>query len=80
MTGEEPGNPDGMKVDVEGNVYCTGPGGVHVFDSSGAYLGRILVPESCSNMAWGDADWKTLYITGRGSVYRIRLNAEGIPV
>lgn len=80
VTGEEPGNPDGMKVDVEGNVYCTGPGGVHVFDASGTYLGRILVPESCSNMAWGDADWRTLYITGRGSVFRIRLNTEGMPV
>jgi gluconolactonase len=69
-----------MKVDVEGNVYCTGPGGVHVFDASGAFLGRILSTEHCSNMAWGDPDWQTLYITGRGSVFRMRTRARGIPV
>jgi len=80
VKGEEPGNPDGMKVDVEGNVYCTGPAGIHVFDPSGTYLGRLKVPEHCSNMAWGDADWKTMYITARTSVYRMRLNIPGIPV
>ena len=80
VRGDQPGNPDGMKVDVSGNVYCTGPGGVHVFDPSGVYLGRILVPEPCSNMAWGDADWKTLYITARSSIFRIRLSTAGIAV
>lgn len=80
LVGDEPGNPDGMKVDVEGNVYCTGPGGIHAFDPDGTYLGRLRVPEHCSNLAWGDADWKSLYITARSSVYRIRLNIPGIPV
>jgi gluconolactonase len=80
VVGDEPGNPDGMKVDVAGNLYCTGPAGVHVFDPSGAYLGRIKAPEHCSNMAWGDADWQTLYITARTSVYRMRLGIQGIPV
>jgi gluconolactonase len=80
VKGEQPGNPDGMKVDVSGHVYCTGPGGVHVFDPSGEFLGRILVPEPCSNMAWGDADWKTLYITARSSVFRIRLSIAGIAI
>jgi gluconolactonase len=51
IKGSEPGNPDGMKCDVRGNVYCTGPAGVHVFDPSGKYLGRIKIPEHCSNMA-----------------------------
>ena len=69
-----------MKVDVQGHVYCTGPAGIHVFDPSGSYLGRLQVPEHCSNMAWGDADWKTLYITARTSVYRMRLMIQGIPV
>ncbi|MDH3443588.1 MAG: SMP-30/gluconolactonase/LRE family protein, partial [Deltaproteobacteria bacterium] len=63
VVGDEPGNPDGMKVDIEGHVFCTGPAGIHVFDPSESYLGRLKVPEACSNMAWGDADWKTLYIT-----------------
>ncbi len=80
VRGDQPGNPDGMKVDVSGNVYCTGPGGMHVFDPTGVFLGRILVPEPCSNMAWGDADWKTLYITARSSVFRIRLSTAGIAV
>ena len=80
IKGEEPGNPDGMKVDVAGNVYCTGPAGIHVFDPSGKYLGRLKVPEHSANMAWGDADWKTMYVTARTSVYRIRLNIAGIPV
>ena len=78
--GEEVGNPDGMKVDVQGHVYCTGPGGIHIFDSSGSYLRRVKVPEHCSNMAWGDADWKTLFMTVRTSVYRMRLTIQGIPV
>jgi gluconolactonase len=80
VVGEEAGNPDGMKVDAQGHVYCTGPAGVHIFDRSGNYLGRLKVPEHCSNMAWGDADWRTLYITARTSVYRMRLNIQGIPV
>ena len=80
LTGDEPGNPDGMKVDVEGNVYCTGPGGVHVLDSAGQHLGRIRTPEASANMAFGGDDWRTLYITARTSVYRIALSVPGIAV
>jgi len=80
VTGEDPGHPDGMKVDIEGNVYCSGPGGIHVFDTSANHLGRIRTPENVSNMAWGDKDWKSLYITARTSVYRIRFKIPGIPV
>jgi len=80
VVGEEAGNPDGMKVDVDGNVYCTGPAGIHIFDPTGRYLGRLRVPEHCANMAWGDPDWKTMYITARTSVYRMRLRVPGMPV
>jgi len=76
----EPGIADGMKVDVEGNVYCTGPGGIHVIDPKGKLLGRIRIPDHCTNMAWGDADWRTLYLTGSTSLYRLRLSVAGIPV
>ena len=69
-----------MKVDVEGNVYCTGPGGIWVMDPAGTHLGRIRIPGHASNMAWGEHDWRTLFITGRSTVYRIRLNIQGIPV
>jgi sugar lactone lactonase YvrE len=80
VKGEGEGGVDGMKVDSKGNVYVTGPGGVWVFDPSGSKLGRIHVPEVVANMAWGDEDWKTLYITASTSLYRIRLGVEGIRV
>jgi len=74
------GGVDGMKVDVEGNLYTTGPGAVWVFDPEGKLLGRIVTPEIPANCAWGDADWKTLYITARTSLYRVRLNIPGVAV
>jgi gluconolactonase len=79
--GLEPGVPDGMKVDVEGNLYCTGPGGVHIIDPSGKLLGRIKLPgHHCTNLAWGDDDWRSLYFTTFDSVYRTRLNIPGVAV
>jgi gluconolactonase len=72
------GVPDGMKVDVKGNVYCSGSGGVWIFSPTGQLLGKITVPESVTNLAWGDKDYKTLYITANNSIYRIRLNIAGI--
>ncbi len=80
VEGEEEGGVDGMKVDSEGNVYVTGPGGIWVFGPSGNKLGRIDVPEVAANMAWGDDDWKTLYITASTSLYRIKLGVKGIRV
>jgi sugar lactone lactonase YvrE len=76
----EQGVPDGMKVDQEGNVYCTGPNGIWVYEPSGRFLGRIVLPEVPANLAWGDADWHTLYITARRSLYRLRIAVPGIPV
>jgi len=70
--------PDGMKVDTAGNLYLTGPGGILIVNSSGKQLGTIRVPETVANLAWGDADGKTLYITARTSLYRVRLNATGV--
>jgi len=80
--GEEPGKkgdgvPDGMKVDRSGNIYVTGPGGIWVWDSQGEHLGTILLPEQPANLAWGDADWSTLYITATTSVYRLKTKAQG---
>ncbi|MBI3965488.1 MAG: SMP-30/gluconolactonase/LRE family protein [Chloroflexi bacterium] len=80
LSGAEPGAPDGMKVDQEGNVYCTGPGGIWVFDSGGAVLGRIRFPKLPANLGWGGTDWQTLFATARTSVYRIRLRIPGAPV
>jgi sugar lactone lactonase YvrE len=71
------GAPDGMKVDVQGNVFCTGPGGVWVLDPAGELLGVIEPPEVPANLAWGDDDLKTLYITARTGLYRIRVKTGG---
>lgn len=75
----EPGVPDGMKVDQLGNIYCTGPGGFWIIDHSGNCLAIIRTQELPANLAWGDADWRSLYLTARTSVYRIRLKIPGIP-
>ncbi len=72
------GVPDGMKVDLQGNIYSTGPGGVWVFSPSGRLLGIIAVPERVTNLAWGNNDYKTLYLTASNSLYRINLKVAGI--
>lgn len=74
----EDGLPDGMKVDRSGNLYCTGPGGVWVFSPAGKHLGTITPPETPANLHWGGADAKTLYITARTSLYRLRMNVAGL--
>jgi gluconolactonase len=78
-TGEERGGPDGMKVDQEGNIYCTGPGGIHVIDANGEKLGRIRLTLP-TNMCFGEDDWQTFFVTTRSDVYRFRVNVPGIPV
>jgi len=72
------GVPDGMKVDTQGNIYGTGPGGVWIMTPEGKVLGRIKLPEVPANLAWGGSDYKTLYLTARRSVYEIRLKIAGI--
>jgi gluconolactonase len=72
------GVPDGMKIDQNGNVYSTGPSGIWVFSPEGKRLGTIRPPEVPANLHWGDADSKTLYITARTGLYRIKLNIAGI--
>ena len=81
LRGDGTGIPDGMKVDVEGNVYCTGPGGVWVLDSTGNHLGTILTEvEYTTNIAWGGDDWKTLFITTPDTLAHIQLKIAGMPV
>jgi gluconolactonase len=80
MASDDPGVPDGFKVDVEGNIYSTGGGGIWVISPAGKCLGRIIFPDIPANCAWGDADWMTLYVTARPSLYRLRVNIPGAPV
>src|SRR6266481_2479863 len=80
--GEEPGGkgegvPDGMKLDQAGNLYVTGPNGIWVWSPEGRHLGTIILPEQPANLAWGDADYATLYITAATSVYRLRTKTRG---
>lgn len=72
------GLPDGMKIDREGTLYCTGPNGVWVFAPSGKHLGTIHFPEIPANLHWGDADARMLYVTARTGLYRIHLGVPGI--
>ena len=74
------GVPDGMKVDIAGNIYCTGPGGIWMFDSAGTHLGTIATGAQTTNVAWGDDDWSTLYCTTWQTLGRIRMKIPGIPV
>lgn len=77
-----PGVPDGMKIDVEGNIYSTGPGGVWVIDPVGELLGFLSTGphQHHTNLAWGGRDWQTLFITTRQSLSRIVLKIPGMPV
>jgi len=69
---------DGIKVDQQGNLYVSGPGGLWVLSPQGKHLGTIVTPHHVHNMAWGDADGKTLYLCARSGLYRIRLNIAGV--
>jgi sugar lactone lactonase YvrE len=73
---ERPGGPDGLKTDEAGNLYVASHGGVWVFNRTGKHLGILATPEQPSNVGWGD-NYRTLYITARTSVYRIRLKNNG---
>jgi gluconolactonase len=73
---KETSNPDGMKIDTNGNIYAAGPAGIWVFSPDGKHLGTIKPGENPANCTWGD-DGKTLYITAETSIYRIKLAATG---
>jgi gluconolactonase len=75
--GPHEGVPDGIKVDHDGNLFVTGPLGIWVWDAQGHHLGTIEMPEQPANLAWGDKDYRTLYITATTSVYRLRTKTRG---
>lgn len=75
--GREKNAIDGIKVDREGNLYVSGPGGLWVISPAGKHLGTIIAPRHIHNMAWGDADGRTLYLCARSGLYRMRLNIAG---
>jgi gluconolactonase len=74
---EGEGVPDGLKLDLAGNIYCTGAGGIWICSPAGELLGQIPFPEVAANLAWGDADAQTLYVTASTGLYRARCKATG---
>src|SRR5690606_31620587 len=69
----QPGVPDGMKCDAEGNVWVTAPGGIWVYSPSGHLLGKIAIPELAANLAWGGPDWRTLFVCASTSLYALEV-------
>lgn len=78
--GDKVGVPDGMKIDIQDNIYCCGPGGIHIFNPSGEALGVVLMPEHAANFCFGDNDMKSLYITASTSLYRLSVKIAGHPI
>ncbi len=78
MNIDAPGAPDGMKVDVQGNLYIAGPGGVWVATPQGEHLGTIAFPEQPANLAFGGEEYRTLFVTARTSLYSIQVNVPGM--
>jgi gluconolactonase len=79
VTGQGPGKPDGMKVDVEGRIYCNGPGGVHVLTPEGKTLGVIRTPEQSRNFCFGGRDYSELFIAASSKILRVRTKTRGLP-
>lgn len=81
LRGDEPGVPDGMKVDVEGNVYCGGSGGLWIMNPKGKKLGRIVHgAPATTNLGFGGTDWRTLYFTSRNHLGAVKVKVPGVPV
>lgn len=76
--GPKPGIPDGLKVDQAGRVYCTGAGGIWVFEPDGRHVGTIRLPEMAVNVAFGGPDLKTLFVCAVTSVYTLRVKTPGL--
>ncbi|HET6174928.1 MAG TPA: SMP-30/gluconolactonase/LRE family protein [Gaiellales bacterium] len=73
----ETGIPDGQKLDEAGNLWVSGPGGLHVVTGDGQLLGRILTAENVGNQAWGGEDWQTLFICTSSTVHTLRTTVAG---
>ena len=75
---DAPGVPDGVKVDVEGRVFCSGPGGIWVFTPEGQHIGTIKLPKPAVNFAFGGADQRTLFVCAHDSLYSLRVKVPGV--
>jgi len=80
MDSDMQGGPDGMKVDMDGHIYCTGPGALWVYQPDGTLVGWVVGPQLPANLAFGGPDRKTLYITARTGLYALHTKIAGVPV
>lgn len=80
LHGDGTGVADGMKFDTRGNLFCCGPGGIHIFAPDAKCLGRVRMPEQTANFTWGGEDWTDLYITASTTLYRLRVKVPGKPI
>ena len=80
LHGDEAGVADGMKFDSYGYLYCSGPGGIQVYDGEARLIGRLLTPEVAANFTWGDTDLCSLYLAATTSLYRLRVKIPGTPL
>ena len=74
----KPGEPDGFRTDIHGNVFTSSADSVQVYAPNGTCLGKILVPELCTNLTFGGKDKNRLFITAESSLYAIALNTKGV--
>lgn len=75
---DDTGKPDGMKVDVDGRVYCTGAGGIHVLAPDGKALGLLRMPDKTRNFCFGGEDGRTLFLAVHGGIWRLRVKVAGV--
>lgn len=80
LTGRGKGVADGMKIDSLGNLYCSGPDGIHVYDADARPLGTILTPEVCANFTWGGDGFQTIFMAATSSLYALRVQCPGRPL
>jgi gluconolactonase len=78
MSSADPGVPDGIKVDTKGRVFCVGSGGIWVIAPSGEVIGVVRMPEVVRNLAFGGPDFRTLFLTPRGSLSKLEVKTPGI--
>jgi sugar lactone lactonase YvrE len=78
MSSATPGVPDGMKVDMNGRVFCVGSGGIWVITPSGTVIGIVQTPEVIRNLAFGGPGFRTLYLTPRSSLLKLEVKTSGI--
>ena len=78
MKSDAGGAADGMKVDAEGNLYSTGPGGLWIFSPEGEVIQQVEMPERITNLAWGGSDFSTLFLTAPNAVYQLKTNKNGV--